>query len=114
MLLVKRLDDKKLNMRYYSLLPADLENLLDRAVANESYIKTWKVTYGNRCTALHEMSMAIPPSFKGILNNLLWDGRAMTGTVEDFNVEAEGLSGSNEGRGFVLNRHSVDIAYHSG
>ena len=135
---VKRLDrdnpkgKKKLDVRYYGLLPeVDLEVLLDRALANEHnsnkdfwmQLKTnHRVTkrphvtivhkntidterdLWNRCAALHEMSTAIPPLFKGTLSNLLWDGRVMAITVEDFDVvEVEGSSGSNEGRGFVSN-----------
>ena len=139
---LKKPDDpnqkKKLDARYFGLLPeVELEELLDRALANENQaIKdVWKemktnkrVTkrphitiihrnsidtdrdLWNRCTALHEMSTAVP-LFKGTLRNVLWDGRVMAITVEDFDVAEEGSSsssssGSNEnekGREFVSN-----------
>ena len=122
---------KKPNVRYYGLLPeVDLEDLVDHALANEdeankafwTQLKTDNrvtkrphITFvhkgtmdterdlWNRCAALHETSAATPPLFKGTLSNLLWDGRVMAITVEDFDVEAEGSSGNNEGRGFVSN-----------
>lgn len=130
-------DMKKLDVRYYGLLAeVDLEELLDRALANENQsnkdfwtqlkkdnrvIKRPHVTIvhknsittlgdvWNRCTALHEMSTTTPPLFKGTLRNLLWDGRVMAITLEDFDVveAAEGSSsGSNNdehGRGLVSN-----------
>jgi tRNA ligase len=122
-------DKKKLDVRYYGLLPeVDLEKLLDRALANETNKDFWtqlktqhRVTkrphvtivhkvaidtegdLWNRCIALHEMSKAIPPLFKGTLTNVLWDGRVMAITVEDFDVEAEGSSSGSKGRGFVSN-----------
>ena len=139
---LKKPDDpnqkKKLDAHYFGLLPeVELEELLDRALANENQaIKdVWKemktnkrVTkpphitiihrnsidtdrdLWNRCTALHEMSTAVP-LFKGTLRNVLWDGRVMAITVEDFDVAEEGSSsssssGSNEnekGREFVSN-----------
>ena len=122
---------KKPNVRYYGLLPeVDLEDLVDHALANEDesnkafwtqlrtdnrVTKRPHITFvhkgimdterdlWNRCAALHETSAATPPLFKGTLSNLLWDGRVMAITVEDFDVEAEGSSGNNEGRGFVSN-----------
>ena len=130
---VKKADDqkdkKKFDVRYYGLLPeVDLEELLDRAFANENQSindfwtqlkKDRRVTnrphvtivhknsidterdLWDRCTGLHEMSTATPPSFKGILRNVLWDGRVMAITFEDFDVEADGSN--NEGREFVSN-----------
>ena len=128
--------DKKLETQYFGLLAeVNLEDLLDRALANANEnqpIKDfWKelktnnrvtkrphVTIihrksidaerdlWNRCTALHEMSTSVP-QFKGVLRNVLWDGRVMAITVEDFDVveAAEGSSSSsgesNEGREFV-------------
>jgi len=113
-----------------------VEELLDRALANEDQpIKDfWKdlkthnrvtkrphitiihknnidaeLDLWNRCAALHEISTAVP-LFKGTLRNVLWDGRVMAITVEDFEVveAAEGSSeGSNnnseQGRKFVSN-----------
>jgi tRNA ligase len=130
------IDKKKLEAQYYCLLPeVELEELLDRALENENQpikdfwkdLKTDKrVTkrphitiihrnsvdternLWNRCTALHEMTTAVP-LFKGTLRNVLWDGRVMAITVEDFDVAetAEGSSsGSNDnekGREFVSN-----------
>ena len=132
---------KKLEAQYFGLLPeVELEELLDRALANENQeIKDfWKemktnkrVTkrphitiihrtsidterdLWNRCTALHEMSTSVPP-FNGTLRNVLWNGRVMAITVDDFDVTetaAEGSSspsssGSNDnekGREFVSN-----------
>jgi tRNA ligase len=115
--------DKKLDVRYYGLLPEiNLEELLDRAFANETDTDFWtqlktdnRVTkrphvtivhknaidtegdlkLWNRCTALHESSTAVPPLFKGTLTNVLWDGQVMAITLEDFGVaEAEGSSES--------------------
>jgi tRNA ligase len=128
---VKKLDDpkdkKELDVRYYGLLPeVDLEELLDRAFANENQsnknfwtqlktdhriTKRPNVTIVHRkaivterglwegCTGLHEMSTATPPLFKGTLRNVVWDGRVMAITVEDIDVEADGRN--NEGREFV-------------
>ena len=132
-------DKKKLEARYYGLLPeVDLIGLLDRALANQDQpIKDfWKELKTNkrvtkrphitivhrnsidterglwdRCSALHEMSTAVP-LFKGKLRNVLWDGRVMAITVEEFDVaeaseaaDSEGSSsGSNDneqGREFV-------------
>ena len=128
------------NVRYYGLLAElDVEGLIDRALANannESANEFWKemktakripnrphVTIvhksaievegdlWDRCTALHEMTTAIP-MFKCTLGNVLWDGRVMAITVDDFDVveAAEGSSstagGSNDnelGRDFVSN-----------
>ena len=132
-------DKKKVDAQYYGLLAeVDVEDLLDRALANEknqSVNDFWKemktanrVTrrphitivhritienerdLWNRCAALHEMSTAVP-MFKGTLRNVLWDGRVMAITVDDFDVveAAEGSStsgGSNDnelGREFVSN-----------
>ena len=116
---------KKLDVMYYGLLPeVDLEELLDRALANENQSnkdfwmqlkKDHRVTnrphvtivhknsiltegdVWNRCTALHEMSTTTPPLFKGTLRNLIWDGRVMAITLEDVDVveAAEGSSGSD-------------------
>ena len=116
---------KKFDVRYYGLLPeVELEELLDRALANgdKSVKDFWaqlkkdrRVTnrphvtilhrnaigtehdLWNRCTGLHEMSTTTPPLFKGTLGNLVWDGRVMAITVEDFDVAeaAEGPSGGN-------------------
>ena len=142
-------DKKKFDVRYYGLLPEiDLEELVDSALANEpqsnkdfwNQLKTdnrvtkrphvtivhknninieaelWK-----RCTALHEMSTAVPPSFKVRLSNLVWDGRVMAITVEDFDVEAEGSSESCAGREFVSNlpsptrtRLHITVGTHNG
>jgi tRNA ligase len=141
---LKRPDDpnqkKKLEAQYFGLLPeVELEELLDRALANEDQaIKDfWKELKTNKritkrphitiihrsaidterdlwnqCTALHEMSTAVP-LFKGTLRNVIWDGRAMAITVEDFDVaeaaaaaEGSSSSGSNDnekGREFVSN-----------
>ena len=148
---LKNLDDpndkkkKKLDAQYYGLLAeVDLEDLLDRAFANENQpIKDFwnglktdnRVTkrphvtivhrnsidterdLWNRCAALHEMSTAVP-LFKGTLRNVLWDGRVMAITVEDFDIveeaaaAAEGSSGggsnnndsnNEQGREFVSN-----------
>jgi tRNA ligase len=132
---VKRPDEekKKVQAQYYGLLPEiDLEDLLDRALANEdqpikdfwnelktenrvtkrphvtiihrSSIDTERDLW-DRCTALREMSKDVP-LFKGTLRNVIWDGRVMAITVEDFDVveAAEGSSGgSNTGREFVSN-----------
>ena len=132
---VKEPDDpkgkKKPDVQYYGLLPeVDLEDLLDRALVNESQSNKafWmqlkadqRVTkrphvtivhkddietegdLWNRCIAVHEMPTATPPLFKCTLSHVLWDGCVMVITVEDFDVEAEGSSGSNEGREFVSN-----------
>lgn len=126
---VKKPDDakekkkKKIDVRYYGLLPeVDLEELLDRALANEhqetkdfwTSLKTdHRVTkrphvtivhrntidtereLWDRCTALHEMSN--PPLFKGKLTNVVWDGRVMAIAIEDFNIE-DSSSGSDQGQ----------------
>ena len=117
------IDMKRLAVRYYGLLPElDLEELLERAFANESEsnkdfwttLKTkGRVTkrphvtivhrsaidtereLWDRCTGLHEMSTATPPLFKGTLRNIVWDGRVMAVTVEDFDV-AEASEGSSD------------------
>ena len=126
---VKKPDDKKkVDVRYYGLLPeVDLEELLDRALAIESaankdfwtQLKTdHRVTkrphvtivhrnsidtereLWDRCTGLHEMSTGTPPLFKATLSNVVWDERVMAITLEDFDVDAEGSS-SKEGQEFV-------------
>ena len=127
---VKKPKEKKPNVLSYALFPTvNLEELLDRAFANEdqpnktfwSQLKSKhrisrrphiKIVHGwdrdtqgdlwNRCIALQEMSTGIPPLFKGRLSHVLWDGRVMVITVEDFDV-ASTLSESNEGREFVSN-----------
>ena len=136
-------EDKKFEARYFGLLPEmNLEELLDRALANENQpikdfweelktnnrvIKRPHVTIThrnsidterdlwNRCTTLHEMPTAVP-QFKGTLRNVLWNGRVMAITVEDFDVVVEAAEGSSspgessneqqpetEGREFVSN-----------
>ena len=120
-------DKKKLKASYYGLLPEIyLEELLDRALANkdQSVNDFWKQLKTNhrvtkrphvmiihktsidterdlwdRCTALHQMSTAVP-LFKGTLRVVVWDGRVMGITVEDFDVfdeAAAGAEGSSSG-----------------
>jgi tRNA ligase len=125
---VKKPDDSKVknryyDVRYYCLLPeVDLEELLDRAFANENQsnkdfkdlwtqlktdhrITNWPCVtivhkkandkdLWDRCTGLHEMST--PPLFKCTLRNLVWDGYVMANTVEDFDV-VEAVEGSPGG-----------------
>ena len=127
---VKIPEEKKSVVRCYGLLPmVNLEELLDRAFANEDqsnkhfwtqlktdrriskrpHIKTihrcdrdTESDLWNRCVALHKMSTAIPPLFKGTLSNVIWNGRVMAITVDDIDV-ASTSSESNEGREFVSN-----------
>ncbi|KAF8799414.1 hypothetical protein BYT27DRAFT_6860971 [Phlegmacium glaucopus] len=120
---------KKLDARYYGLLPeVDLEKLLDPILANENKaFKFWtklktdnRVTkrphvtivhrssinkeheLWDRCAALHEMKTT--PLFKGKLSNVVWDGRVMAITVEDFDLEVSPRGSDDEvqeGREFV-------------
>lgn len=53
----------------------------------------------NRCVALHVQ--VNPPSFTGYLGKVMWNGRVMAITVEDFGVEEDGPDGSQEGAEFV-------------
>jgi tRNA ligase len=119
-------DKKKLEVRYYGLLAeVDLEDLLDRALANEPQtnkdfwmqLKTDRrvtkrphvtIVHRNsidterelwdRCTAL---STTTPPLFKGTLSNLVWNDRVMAITLEDFGVDMNESSESQEGGEFV-------------
>jgi tRNA ligase len=122
-------DKKKLDVRYYGLLPEDAfggatrscrsscertlikQRFLDLqphvTIADRNTIDTERDLW-NRCTAPHEMSRAIPPLFEGTsLRNVLCDGRVMMISVEDFDVveAAESSSGSSneQGREFVSN-----------
>jgi len=133
---------KKPDVRYYGLLPEmDLKELLDRAFADESQsnkefwtqLKTDERTnkrphvtivhiksidkdserdLWDRCTGLRELST--PPLFKCTLRNLVWDGRVMVITVDDFDVvaseAAEAASSSAGGsKGNELAREIVSI-----
>ena len=53
----------------------------------------------NRCVALH--AQVNPPSFMGYLGKVMWNGRVMALTLEDFTVERDGADGSLEGAEFV-------------
>jgi tRNA ligase len=126
---VKKPDDpnhkKKLDARYYGLLPeVDLKELVDRAFANESQSNKEFLTQletdkritkrphvtivhskaidkdserdlWDRCTGLHELSTA--PLFKCTLRNLVWDGRVMAITVDDFDVVESAEAASSAG-----------------
>ncbi|KAF8799416.1 hypothetical protein BYT27DRAFT_7263948 [Phlegmacium glaucopus] len=121
-------DKKKLDTRYYGLLPeVDLEELLDPILANENTDFWTKLKADNRvtkrphvtivhrnsinqerelwdrCAALHEMKTT--SLFKGRLSNVVWDGRVMAITVEDFDLEGSSSGGSDdevqEGHEFV-------------
>ncbi|KAF8804425.1 hypothetical protein BYT27DRAFT_7169897 [Phlegmacium glaucopus] len=110
-------DKKKLDARYYGLLPeVDLEELLGPFLANENTDFWTKLKADNRvtkrphvtivhrnsinqerelwdrCAALHKMKTT--PLFKGRLSNVVWDGRVMAITVEDFDFE--GSSGGSD------------------
>ena len=103
---------KKSDVRYYCLLPeVDLEELLDRALANEpqdfwTQLKTdQRVTkrphvtivhknsidtereLWDRCSSIHKLSTATPPLFKGTLSNVLWNDRVMAITLDDLAKE---------------------------
>jgi tRNA ligase len=139
---VKKPDDvkekkKKLDARYYGLLPeVDLEELLDRTFADESQesrdfwtkLKTdcrvtkWPhvtVVHRNsieterelwdRCTALQEMTNTTPPLFKAKLSNVVWNGRVMAITMEDFDIDDSSRGGEGqEGQEFV-SKLSYDV-----
>ena len=117
-------------VQYYGILPAmNLEELLDKTFANEdeankefwTQLKTdLRVTrrphltivhknafetegdLWNRCAAVCEMPALTSPTFKGTLSNVVWDGRVMAITVDDFDL-ATASSESNEGREFLSN-----------
>ena len=128
-------EKKKPNVLSYVLFSTvNLEELLDRAFANEDqsnkdfwrqlktdrriskrpyitivhiYERNTKSDLWNRCIALHEMSTGIPPLFKGTLSNVLWDGDFMAITVEDFDVASTSFE-SKEGHKFVSNLRDDD------
>jgi len=106
---------QKLEARYYGLLPEiDLEQLLDPIFANgnkdDSSHDFWtklkadqRVTkrphvtivhhnsittereLWDRCAVLHDMTTT-PPLFQGRLGHVVWNGRVMAVTVEDFDL----------------------------
>ena len=126
---------KKLDIRYFGLLPEiDLEDLLDRILTNEhpetknfwTQLKTNNrvakrphvtIVHRNsidaerelwdRCVVIHEMAASTPPLFKIKLTNVVWNGRVMAITVEDFDAGAGGDEGQ-EGHEFV-SKLSYDV-----